>query len=273
MRKIYILLVFIFCWQIPISYAGHESRSHGGRSAAMGFADVGLKDFWALRNNQAGLAYITQISGGIYYENRYLIPEMGFQSIGIAIPVKNSVIGITADYFGDENFNETTIGLAFAKQLFKNFSMGIQMDYLTTFVDNDSFGRHHLLTFELALMYELTEGITIGFHTYNPFETKLNKDAQEIIPATYSLGGAFHINDNLRISSEIEKVTDRDESFKMGVEYKVAKKTWVRAGVGTRPGIFSFGFETAWKNIVFQFASSKHPTLGYSPMASLIVGF
>ncbi len=243
----YKLLIVVFCLQAVSLYAGHESRSHGARSAAMGFADVGLKDFWSLRNNQAGLAYFNQKQVGIYYENRFLISELGFQSIGITIPVKQSIFGVTADYFGDENFNETTIGIAFARQLFENFSVGIQLDYLTTFVNNEYFRRHHLLTFELGLLYDITESITVGAHTYNPFETKLNKDDREIIPATYSLGLVFQINEDILLSSEIEK------------------------GIGSNPGIFSFGFETAWKSITFQFASSRHQVLGYSPMASLMI--
>lgn len=269
----HILSLFIVLSLFTLSsYAGHDIMDHGARSAAMAGADVALKDFWSLRNNQAGLAYLDGISFGLYYENRFGLDELAYQSFGFAVPTSRGTLAATANYYGNEDYHESALGLAYGVQLLENLSIGIQLDYLSTYANTVPEVNYQAITFEGGILYDISDDIVIGVHLYNPLEVEMESDVDtEIVPAAYSVGSVITLSDGLLVSAEMQKVMDRRESFRIGAEYEVVKKTFLRAGVGTHPGIFSFGFETAWKKVQLQIAASNHEVLGFSPMVSLIV--
>ena len=51
----------------------------GGRAAAMGGSSVASQGLWAMQNNPAGMANLDKISFGLYYENRWLLPETAYK--------------------------------------------------------------------------------------------------------------------------------------------------------------------------------------------------
>jgi len=265
--------VLFFSFLTICGFAGHEKNAHGGRSAAMSFTDVCLKDFWSLRNNQAGLAWIKAPAAGIYYENRFGLKELGFQSAGFVYPFSFGTIGITADYFGDENYNEMTAGLAWGMKLHEKLSAGIQLDYLSTFINLERFNKASTVTFEIGLLYQVNDEIWVGMHVYNPIQQEMKSEAYEKVPAVFSFGALFEVSDKLIFTGETEKITDKKESFHIGAEYEILKDTYARVGISTRETLFSFGFETNVNSLKLQLASSMHQSLGFSPMASIVYQF
>lgn len=273
MKTHHILPTIIFLMVTMNLFAGHEKTAHGARSSGLSYADVCIRDFWALRNNQAGLAWLDKPAAGIYFENRFGLKKLNFQSIGAVYPFSFGTVGVTADYYGSASYNETTAGLAYAMKLHENFSAGIQIDCLSTFIDIDRFSQSTAVTFELGLLYEVSDEIRLGAHMYNPFEQRMESQAYETIPSVFSLGLLFEITDNLLVSTEADKTTGKSECYHMGIEYAILETTFARVGVSTGQSLFSFGFETRISSMSLQLASSMHHTLGFSPMASLIYNF
>lgn len=273
MKIISTMLALLFAFISICVKAGHEKNAHGGRSAAMSFADVCIRDFWSLRNNQAGLAWLQSPAAGIFYENRFGMKELGFQSIGFIYPFSFGTIGITADYYGSDSYHETTTGIAWGMKLHENLSAGVQLDYLTTFIDVEQFNQASSVTFEIGVLYQVNEEIWIGSQIYNPIRQEMESEAYEKVPAVFSLGALFEVSDGLILSAETEKITDKAESYHLGIEYEILKETYARLGISTRESIFSFGFETRINSLKFQLASSMHQALGFSPMASLVYQF
>lgn len=273
MKTITSALVLLFSLLTIFAFAGHEKNAHGARSAAMSFADVCLRDFWSLRNNQAGLAWISEPAAGIYYENRFGLKELSFQSTGVIYPFSFGTMGVTADYYGDENYNEMTAGLAWGMKLHKKLAAGIQLDYLSTFINLEQFNKASTVTFEIGLLYQVNNEIWIGTHVYNPIQQEMKSEAYEKVPAVFSLGALFEVSDKLIFSAEAEKITDKKESFHIGAEYELLKATYARVGISTSETLFSFGFETSVNSLRLQLASSMHQSLGFSPMASIVYQF
>lgn len=267
-------VVFLLLFEVVICYGGHDKADHGARSSALAGADVALSGFWSIRNNQAGLSHLEAPVAGLFYENRFGIRELGMQSIAFAYPFNTGTIGVTGNYFGDRRYNESAIGLAYGMEILDGFSVGLQLDYFSSYIDSEQFVKNSAVTFEGGILYDLAGDITIGVHAYNPLEIKMEQsDAVAIIPSTYSIGMAVHLTDGLLVSSELLKTTDQKESVRVGVEYEIIKKTYLRTGVASNPGLFSFGFETSWNQWTLQIASSMHHVLGFSPMISLMATF
>ncbi|MCF8337009.1 MAG: hypothetical protein K9I74_03405 [Bacteroidales bacterium] len=273
MKTLHILSAIIFSVISMNLFAGHEKTAHGARSSGLSYADVCIRDFWALRNNQAGLAWLDKPAAGIYFENRFGLEELNFQSIGMAYPLSFGTVGLTADYYGSSSYNETTAGLAYAMKLHENLSAGIQIDYLSTYIDLDRYSQSSAVTFELGLLYGVSDEIWVGAHFYNPLEQSMESQAYETIPSVFSMGLLFEVGEKIIVSTEAEKTTAKKASYHLGIEYELLEKTFARIGVSTGQSLFSFGFETRISSLSLQLASSMHHTLGFSPMASLIYNF
>ncbi|HPE35087.1 MAG TPA: hypothetical protein PLI65_09845 [Bacteroidales bacterium] len=264
----YLLLILI----TPFISAATGNVPEGGRSAAMGNASAALTDFWSLQNNQAGLAFYHQMAAGIYFENRFLVKELSLRAGGVVMPVRAGVFGLNASYFGYELYNESKIGLGFARKFGERFAAGLQLDYLITALGED-YGSKGVVTFEAGILTKINDHLNIGAHVFNPVNVKLLEYADERVPAVFKVGAAWSLDANIVLTAEVEKETDFDPVVKFGAEYRVIEEIYVRGGISTNPGQYSFGFGLNFKKLKVDFASSVHQVLGWSPQISLIYSF
>ena len=83
----------------------------------MGAYSIHHKDVFSFSSNQAALAQITTPAFGVYGENRFLLDETNMYSAVVALPTEHGNFGFQADYFGYNNFNESQLGIAYARNL------------------------------------------------------------------------------------------------------------------------------------------------------------
>lgn len=268
--KVFRLSILLF---IPVlAYAGNGNVPQGGRSAAMAHASVALSDFWSLQNNQAGLAFYGQPAAGFYFENRFMVKELSLKSGGFVFPVGTGVIGASVSYFGYPKYNESKFGLAWARSFGKILSVGLQLDYLLTSIGSD-YGRKGIATFEIGLLSKVSEQLSIGAHIFNPLHVKFAEYDDERLPAIFRIGAAYAFDENILVTVEAEKDTEFDPVLKVGIEYQVVKSVYVRGGISTNPGLYSFGFGLNLNHLRVDLSSSVHQVLGYSPQISMIYQF
>lgn len=272
MKKILLVFFSFACFYPAIS--GNENMPVGARSAAIGNASVCLVDLWAVYHNQANLAYYENISAGVYYENRFLVKEMSSQAFSFVLPSKKlGVFGVSFSRFGYSLYNESKYGLSYARKFGPNFSAGVQMNYLSAHI-GENYGTKGTFTAELGVRAILLKKLAIGFHAYNLTRAKMANYNNERIPTILRLGLQYTFSEKVFLSAEVEKDIDFKPVFKMGMEYRPAKLFYLRAGVSSNPFISSFGLGF---NISDKFnidlASTVHPVLGMSPMASLSYNF
>lgn len=268
-----IRFLFVFITMLPGMSYGFYHASSGGRSAAMANASVALWDFWALQNNQAGLAFIQRPAAGLFYENRFMLRELSFNQAGCAIPSSYGTVGLSVSYFGFRLYNETKIGLAYARAWGENFATSIQLDYLHIGL-GDIYGSKGVPTFEIGLLSKLTPRITLGAHVFNPVHSKLMKYNDERLPVTFRSGLAWQIDQAIVLCSEIHYETQSRPDVRFGAEYLVAKNIFVRGGLSTNPDSYTFGCGfVILDNLKADFAASIHSILGFSPHISLIYEF
>ena len=256
---------------------GVDNFAIGARSAAMANSSVMLADIWSGHHNQAGLASVSEISGGIYYENRFAVKELGLNAAVIALPVNlwgGSVFGLSFSYFGYSMYNDIKVGLAYAKKLGERYSVGIQFDYLRTSIGED-YGNRGTIAVEVGLQAELIDDLNIGVHIFNPTRAKaVQYEIQDVvtterIPTILRFGLSYTFSEKVILTIEAEKDVYTKPTLKAGIEYQAIKQLYLRGGVSSYPVSSSFGFGLYLGTFTLDFAATKHQVLGYTPQISL----
>lgn len=249
-------------------FGGNENLPVGARSVGIGHASVNLQDIWSAHHNQAGLASLTQIGGGIYYESRFTMKELSLKGGVAAIPFEFGTFGVSVTSFGYKLYSESKFGLAYAMKLSDKVRMGVQINYHRTQIA-EGFGNSGHLTGEVGIQADITDQLSVGAHIYNPTLTSQAEYNDERIPTNIRLGAQYQFNDKFFISVEgHQNIYDR-AGFRAGMEYRVIDQLYLRGGISTNPTLANFGFGVKLKKFFIDVASSYHATLGFSPQISL----
>jgi hypothetical protein len=247
------------------------NTSKGGQSAALGYTGICLNNVWSSMNNQAGLSYLNKITAGIYIENRFLIKSLNTKSLAFALPTSTGTFAVSILQFGETDYNETSIGLAYGMTLSKKFSLGLQLFHYAINQSNE-LGRAGMFSFQGGFIYRTDEGLKIGFHIFNPkfiVKTQNKPELAEIV----KIGIQYQISENLNSYFEILNHSSLGNGINSGLEYLGQKKLAFRIGYSSINQKLTFGLGLKLKNIDINIASSMHDVLGYSPQISMTYEF
>jgi len=234
----------------------------------MSNASVGLSDVWSNQHNQAGLAFVRNISGGAYYENKFMLRELSTRAGALALPVRGGTFGLLVSNFGYRLYSENKCALSFAKAFGEKFSMGIAMDYLNVML-GEGYGRKDMLVAEIGMLSKPLKNLTLGVHIYNPTRTKIAAYNNEHTPTIFRFGGNYVFSDKVLLAAETEKDIAHKALFKTGLEYQLLKALYLRAGISTNPVLSSFGFGLRLKNLQADLSSNYNQVLGFSQQLGL----
>ena len=95
----------------------------------LGAYSINHVDVFSFSSNQAALAQIKSPAIGVYGERRFLLDATNMYSAVAALPTKQGNFGIQVDYFGFKNYNESQLGLAYARSLGKLLDIGVKFNY------------------------------------------------------------------------------------------------------------------------------------------------
>jgi hypothetical protein len=266
------ITLFLLLGLVNTGISQSEWIAQGGRSAAMGLSSAAVSDFWSVNNNQAGMAFYDKTAAGVYFENRFLIKELGTQTGAFTLKTKFGVLGATVGYSGDASYSTTKAGLAYARKFGNRFSAGLQLDYIATAL-GEEYGKRSNITFDAGIMVKITDQFTFGAHTFNPMHVQLSEYSDERIPTTVNAGFSFTFSDKLLLTAEACKNSEFPMELRSGLEYKIGNVAYARVGLSTNPARYTFGFGIDMKNLTFDLSSSVHSQLGYSPQVSMQYAF
>ncbi len=267
-KSIIILLILLFS-NVQLK---SQIDFFGGRAIAVSNASLTYQDNWAQLNNQAGLSSLKDITVSAGFTNAYFVKELSTNTIALGLPVKGGVFGLNYTYFGYSKFNQNKIGLAYAMQLGKKISAGMQINYLYTHIEGE-YGTSGVAYGEIGLLSQPIDNLFIAAHISNFWHTKYTDYTDIYIPMIFRIGAGYLLYQKALLSIEFEKDFEQDLIFKSGLEFDLNKQFFFRFGVATNPMVFSFGFGYKIKMFKADIAFSKHPVLGYSPAISLNYAF
>jgi len=241
----------------------------GTRSAAMGGCSSTFSDVWSINNNQAGLGFVKSLSGGTYYENRFLLKETSYKAGAFAYPTKKGALGLSLTSFGFELYHETKAGLSYGQRFGDQFSVGVQLNYVNVGLSQE-YGSKITLTGAIGFIAKLSKTFSMGVHLYNPNRTKLAAYNDERAATIIKLGVDYRFSKKVRWIVETEKDMVYQPILKTGLEYRVAEVLYLRGGLSTGPIINTLGFDLKLNNFRLGIASSYHQTLGLTPSISIV---
>jgi hypothetical protein len=228
-------------------------------------------DVFSFASNQAALARLKQPAIGTYGENRFLLQATNMFTAVAALPTKMGNFGFEADYFGFKNYNESQIGLAYARNLGRLLDVGIKFNYYDFRIP--AYQNSAAVNFELGAIVHLTDKLNAGLHFYNPVGGGLSKTNNEKLSSIYKFGIGYDASENVFISAEIVKQEDVPVNLNAGVQYNFDKRFFARVGVATENESPYAGAGVSWNDIRLDVSASYHPQLGFSPGLMIIVNF
>ena len=249
--------------------ATHDPTTTGARSFGMGNIGVVGTGFNSVYNNQAALAYYTFMAAGINYDQGFFADHsLSHKAAAFILPTKAGAFGLNINYFGYAAYNEQKIGLAYGKQLGEKLALGVQLNYFRSYIGAD-YGSAQAVSFEIGIYSKLTQNIELGAHIFNPIGMEIGQNNLEAIPIAFQFGLLYHVDKNLILLTEVEKILQQKESYKFGLEYTITKHFRARTGLATAPTLFTFGFGLQMKNLLLDIGLGFHQTLGFTPKISL----
>lgn len=237
--------------------------------ASAGVYSVRFSDVFCGTANQASLASLKTTAFAVYGEKRFMLDELkGFTAI-FALPSASGSFGLQTDYFGSSSFNETQLGLAYARKVGQRVDVGVKFNYHTVRVP--VYGSASAVNFEGGAVFHLTDQIHSAIHVYNPTAVKLGKNGLERLASIYRFGIGYEASEKLLVLSEVVKVEDRSLGVVAGLQYSIHPRLFIRTGISTAntSSYFSLGINTSFCRVDFN--TAYHPQLGFTPGILLLM--
>jgi hypothetical protein len=263
--------IFIFLFSANLTEAQSVRTPVSASYIGLGAYSVDHVDVFSVTSNPAALAQIKDPAAGVFGEKRFLLAETNFYSAIVAVPSKHGNFAFQADYFGFKNYNESQLGIAYARNVGSKLDLGIKFNYYSFRIPG--FESPSAVNFEIGAVAHLTEKLNAGIHFYNPVGGQLSKTENDKLAAIYSFGIGYEASDNFLISTEIEKQEDMPVNVNAAVQYHFAQQFFARFGIASQNESPFAGAGILWNQFRLDVTASYHPQLGLSPGLMLIVHF
>ena len=264
-KSIFTLTIVIYCQflhsQIPTLIPSSNS---------IAITSVADSHNWSGFNNPAMLGYLDKPEFGLEYENRYLLSELSTKSIQFGLPSGFVNTGISFSYFGYSLYNEMLLGIDFARNFSDKFALGVQFDYYTAFFSASNSYRSAFFP-QIGLSVHLSSDFSIGFHTFNPFQTNINTEyVIKRLPSIFSLGTEYFFTENFGWRTQIDKEVSSTYRFAMGFEYRMLQNVNLKLGAYSSDYLvpcLGVGFKTG--HFLLDLNCELHPILGLNTLAAI----
>jgi hypothetical protein len=257
---------------VPGSGSNGQTTPVGARSVSLAGISAGLEELWAVYNNPAGLARYDHFSMATSLEQRFLMKELGYYSLALAVPARKGCLGMAALYSGFQSFIDQKITIGYGRIFGQNVLAGVSLVYIFQKAGVESEPIHQV-SYEIGTLVLLSEKVSMAFATFNPFQLYFKSQDYATIPSIFKLGLSYYYNHSLLIHAELEKNLDYPAEIKTGLEYTFNKLFILRCGVSGLPFNYSFGAAFRTQYFMFEMAVSYHQYLGFSPLVTLQYDF
>lgn len=239
---------------------GAEARMLGGVSST-------LNNLWSITNNPAGMSEVKHFQVGLYSEQWYAQPELKTGSMAALLPFKHVSVGAAVSYYGFAAFNQQRYTFSISKPLGKVLSLGVQGQYLGTFIQD--YGSAGNWAVGMGLWAKPLKQLSLGLFIFNPTRSTYGQHTTERIPTYTNLGCTYEVSDKVKLLFEAQQHLEQRLQWRSGLRYQVIDLFALALGVSSTPTVYSFGVELKVKNMQLGLASTIHEVLGYSPHLGL----
>lgn len=259
MKKLLLPFYLIHC----LSFAQSVRYTPGTLYTGVGAYSRAFAQSFSFLANQAALGNINRASAGVYAEQQYGLKQLATYMATAALPVGHGGIGLSAQYAGFKDFNESSVGLAYGKSL-GPVSVGVQCNYYMVHVAG--YGNDAAIGVEVGSQWQITKQLYTGVHLVNPVGGRFQKASAERLAPVYELGLGYEASKQLFLGAQISKEENRALNVQAALQYiAVPDRLFVRMGIATATVTPFAGVGWQWKNCRADVCVRYHPQLGLSP--------
>ncbi len=260
MKIPFCILLLSFSWRVSAQSVKSPVSSS---FALLNSYSKDKSDVFSFTNNTAALANQKLLTAGVYAENRYLLKALNLYSGVINVPTQQGNFGLEANYFGEANFNEYQLGLAYARSVGSNLDLGVQFNYYGYRIPG--YQQASAITFQIGAIAYLTDQLSAGIQVYNPVGGYLSKAHDEKLASLYQFGISYEPSESVIVTGTVRKEEGRDANVIAGIFYQFDKRFFARAGIQTENASPFGAAGIAFSDFRIDLSVSYHPQLGFSP--------
>lgn len=228
-------------------------------------------DLFSNLSNQASLAQLDNFSAGVFSERRFLLSALNHFVAAVAMHAGSGNFGITAGYYGFVDYNETQLGLAYARKLGSKLDIGARFNYNA--IKISGYGNASAINGEIGFILHITDKLHTGINIFNPAGGKFRNDFNEKLATAITIGSGYEASEKFFVSTEIEKEEDLPVNVNAGIQYKFLPQLFVRIALATETSNTYFGIGLTMKSFRIDMIASYHPQLGFTPAMLLLFNF
>ncbi len=228
-------------------------------------------DIFSMTANQASLARLPQSAAGVYGEKRFMLNELNSFNAVAGITTSSGNFGLSTHYSGFSEYNETQIGLLYARKMGEKADIGVQFNY--NGLQAAGYGNASTVSAELGVILHLTDKIHTGFHASNPFGGKFGKDREEKLASVYTAALAYEASEKFYCSAEIIKEEDQPVNVQASMQYKFMPQLMGRIGFASATSSGWAGVGISLKSLRLDLVTQYHPQLGVTPGLMILFTF
>ncbi len=239
--------------------------------AGTGAYSINHTDIFSMTANQASLARLEQAAAAVFGEKRFMLNELNAFNAVAGITTGSGNFGLNTAYAGFAEYNETEIGVSYARKLGDMMSIGAQFSY--NGIRAATYGSAVAVGAELGVILHLSEKIHTGFHIANPVGGKFGKESQEKLASVYTAAIAYEASEKFYCSIEVIKEENQPVDVQSAMQYKFMPQLLGRAGFSAATSSAWLGAGLSFKSFRFDVTSQFHPQLGITPGLLLLFLF
>lgn len=271
LRKLFVILVALH-FATPL-FAQFDFLVMTGSGAAMGGVSVAMPDEQSAVTGIAGLATIEKRMVALSVRQGFGIEGMGYAGSDISWPLSFGGVGASLLHYGNSDYNEQRITMAYALPMGESVSFGVAFHYLHSGTSDSYYDPLNRFTFSAALRYAPDEQLQVAFRAYNPVAVIGENDRSVRVPALFNMGFSYQLLDGLLTVAEVEKNLYYPTSLRIGLQYRLMELYAFRLGVSTHPIVYTFGCGIEMEHLGLDMAFQMHNTLGMTSLLAMHYSF
>lgn len=227
-------------------------------------------DIFSPFGNPATLSYMQKFEVSAFFQNRYAEKELSTAGGHLAVGTKPVNIAAAFVQYGFLDYHEQLFTFGLARKIGKRFALSVQADYYNVHYSSLS-GADGKFIIQLGFVANPAKNLYIGFHTFNPAQTKLRTGGIELdIPSLFAVGMSYWFNPKIVTSIMCEKDIFRQFRFAVEADYAIYENFRVKAACLKEGEVMpALGCGMALKGVALDANFKIHTKLGVIPEIAL----
>ncbi|MDL2222083.1 hypothetical protein LJC35_05980 [Parabacteroides sp. OttesenSCG-928-N08] len=202
----------------------------------------------------------------LQYYNRYGMEELGTLSGGFLYPNELLPAAIHLSSFGYDQYRETMMRLAVAKQIHRRWTIGVAFQYLI--LQTDLFDEQpSWLSTDIGLSFSPSEALLLGVSLTNCPTLAITDreiDRKGFTDYSLQLGFNWHIISSLMIIGSLIHQAEQPLMGCIGFEYRCMESFFLRCGLHSTPLSPALGVGYSFSSFTLDAVAQYHTVLGVS---------